>query len=46
MFGVIEAQRTIYGKTRCERRLYIGSIAADASSAYSLGCGESASLVP
>lgn len=31
MFGVIEAQRTINGKTSCERRLYIGSIAAEAA---------------
>ena len=31
MFGVIEAQRTINGKTRCERRLYIGSITAEAA---------------
>jgi predicted transposase YbfD/YdcC len=31
MFGVIEAERTINGKTSCERRLYIGSIAADAA---------------
>jgi predicted transposase YbfD/YdcC len=30
MFGVIEAQRTINGKTSHERRLYIGSIAPDA----------------
>lgn len=30
MFGVIEAERTINGKTSCERRFYIGSIAADA----------------
>ena len=30
MFGVIEAERTINGKTSCERRLYIGSIAPDA----------------
>lgn len=32
MFGVIEAERTINGKTRGERRLYIGSIAPDAAS--------------
>jgi predicted transposase YbfD/YdcC len=31
MFGVIEAERTISGKTSHERRLYIGSIAPDAS---------------
>lgn len=31
MFGVIEAERTVNGKTSCERRLYIGSIAPDAS---------------
>lgn len=31
MFGVIEAERTINGKTSHERRLYIGSIAPDAS---------------
>lgn len=31
MFGVIEAERTINGKTSLERRLYIGSIAPDAS---------------
>jgi len=31
MFGVIEAERTIDGKTSWERRLYIGSIAPDAS---------------
>lgn len=31
MFGVIEAERTINGKTSCERRLYIGSIAPDAA---------------
>lgn len=31
MFGVIEAERTINGKTSFERRLYIGSIAADAA---------------
>jgi len=31
MFGVIEAERTINGKTSCERRLYIGSIAPDAT---------------
>lgn len=31
MFGVIEAERTINGKTSSERRLYIGSIAPDAS---------------
>ncbi len=31
MFGVIEAERTINGKTSWERRLYIGSIAPDAS---------------
>ncbi|MDP2792527.1 MAG: ISAs1 family transposase [Sulfurisoma sp.] len=31
MFGVIEAERTINGKTSRERRLYIGSIAPDAS---------------
>lgn len=31
MFGVIEAERTINGKTSCERRLYIGSIAPDAN---------------
>lgn len=30
MFGVIEAERTINGKTSSERRLYIGSIAPDA----------------
>ena len=30
MFGVIEAERTINGKTSCERRFYIGSIAPDA----------------
>jgi predicted transposase YbfD/YdcC len=30
MFGVIEAERTINGKTSCERRLYIGSIAPEA----------------
>jgi predicted transposase YbfD/YdcC len=30
MFGVIEAERTINGKTSVERRLYIGSIAPDA----------------
>lgn len=30
MFGVIEAERTINGKTSSERRLYIGSIPADA----------------
>jgi predicted transposase YbfD/YdcC len=29
-FGVIEAERTIQGKTSRERRLYIGSIPADA----------------
>lgn len=29
--GVIEAERTINGKTSCERRLYIGSIAPDAA---------------
>jgi len=32
MFGVIEAERTLNGKTSCERRLYIGSIASDATS--------------
>jgi predicted transposase YbfD/YdcC len=31
MFGVIEAERTINGKTSWERRLYIASIAPDAS---------------
>ncbi|MDP2809325.1 MAG: ISAs1 family transposase, partial [Rhodocyclaceae bacterium] len=31
MFGVIEAERTINGKTSLERRLYIGSIAPDAA---------------
>jgi predicted transposase YbfD/YdcC len=31
MFGVIEAERTINGKTSHERRLYIGSIAPEAS---------------
>lgn len=31
MFGVIEAERTINGKTSQERRLYIASIAPDAS---------------
>lgn len=31
MFGVIEAERTINGKTSCERRLYIGSLAPDAT---------------
>lgn len=31
MFGVIEAERTINGKTSCERRLYIGSVAPDAA---------------
>ena len=31
MFGVIEAERTINGKTSHERRLYIGSIVPDAS---------------
>ena len=31
MFGVIESARTINGATSCERRLYIGSIAPDAS---------------
>jgi predicted transposase YbfD/YdcC len=31
MFGVIEAERTINGKTSLERRLYIASIAPDAS---------------
>lgn len=31
MFGVIEAERTINGKTSCERRLYIGSIASAAA---------------
>ncbi len=31
MFGVIEAERTINGKTSFERRLYIGSIAPEAS---------------
>lgn len=31
MFGVIEAERTLNGTTSCERRLYIGSIAADAA---------------
>jgi len=31
MFGVIEAERTINGTTTYERRLYIGSIAADAA---------------
>lgn len=31
MFGVIEAERTINGKTSHERRLYIGSMAPDAS---------------
>lgn len=31
MFGVIEAERTINGKTSRERRLYIGSIAPEAS---------------
>ena len=30
MFGVIESERTINGKTSCERRAYIGSIAPDA----------------
>jgi len=30
MFGVIEAERTIHGTTRCERRLYIGSSIPDA----------------
>lgn len=30
MFGVIEAERTLNGKTSHERRLYIGSIAPDA----------------
>lgn len=29
MFGVIEAERTVDGKTSSERRLYIGSIAPD-----------------
>jgi predicted transposase YbfD/YdcC len=31
MFGVIETERTINGKTSTERRLYIGSIPADAA---------------
>ena len=31
MFGVIEAERTINGQTSVERRLYIGSIAANAA---------------
>ena len=31
MFGVIETERTINGKTSLERRLYIGSIPADAA---------------
>ena len=31
MFGVIESERTINGKTSLERRLYIGSIPADAA---------------
>ena len=31
MFGVIETERTLNGKTGCERRLYIGSIAPDAT---------------
>ena len=31
MFGVIEAERTLNGKTSHERRLYIGSIVPDAS---------------
>ena len=31
MFGVIESERTINGKTSVERRLYIGSIPANAS---------------
>jgi predicted transposase YbfD/YdcC len=31
MFGVIESERTINGETRIERRLYIGSIPADAT---------------
>jgi predicted transposase YbfD/YdcC len=31
MFGVIEAEQTINGKTSYERRLYIGSIAPDAA---------------
>ena len=31
MFGVIEAERTINGKTSWERRLYIGSIVPDAA---------------
>jgi predicted transposase YbfD/YdcC len=31
MFGVIEAERTINGKTSFDRRLYIGSIAPDAA---------------
>ena len=31
MFGVIEAERTIHGKTSWERRLYIGSMAPDAN---------------
>lgn len=36
MFGVIEAERTINGKTSHERRLYIGSIAPDASTLASV----------
>ena len=31
MFGIIEAERTLKGKTSLERRLYIGSIPADAA---------------
>ena len=31
MFAVIEAERTIHGKTSWERRLYIGSIAPEAN---------------
>jgi predicted transposase YbfD/YdcC len=36
MFGVIEAERTINGKTSLERRLYIGSIAPEASALASV----------
>lgn len=31
VFGVIDAERTINGRTCCERRLYIGSIPAYAT---------------
>jgi len=36
MFGVIEAERTINGKTSHERRLYIGSITPEASALASV----------